>query len=272
MSEDQAPYEKEPAKDVIKINPVQHHLATVDPVISMIERVATNPDASVEALERMLAMKERIDDRRLEEQKREQRQAYYTAMATCQSKLKVVVKNKKNDHTKSSYADLAALAQSVDPVIHEHGFTLSFQPAGTDEKGDQLIKWTVAHRSGHIESGTAALPVDKAGSQGKVNKTDLQAFGSTASYGRRYLKLMLFDIATGDDNDGNQAKPTENISAAQLEELLKLADDLSVDKKAFCEWAEVASFAEIAANKFNDARNAILAKGKKKAEKEKNDG
>ena len=262
MSEDQAVYKVEPSRDVIDLKPGQA-LATVDPVISMIERVLTHPNASVEAMERMLTMKERIDDRQLEQIRREQRRAYYTAMAECQSKLKVVVKNKKNDHTKSNYADLAALAQSVDPVIHAHGFTLSFQPAGSNDKGEQLIRWTVAHKSGHIESDTAALPVDRAGSQGKVNKTDLQAFGSTASYGRRYLKLMLFDIATGDDNDGNQDKPIERISEDQVNELLEIADEVGADKVAFCRTYEIDSFKDIGASKFQQARDALLAKKKR---------
>jgi hypothetical protein len=225
----------------------------------MIERVATDPNASVEALERMLAMKERIDDRRLEEQKREQQQAYYTAMATCQSKLKVVVKNKENKHTGSRYADLAALAESVDPVIHAHGFTLSFQPAGMNDKGEQLIKWTVAHSAGHIESDVAAVPVDAAGSQGKVNKTPMQAFGSTNSYGRRYLKLMLFDIATGDDNDGNAAGTTF-IKEDKVDELLDLAEKAGADKAKFCEKLGVNSFAEIAGRDFYKAKSWLQQK------------
>jgi hypothetical protein len=258
MSEEATPYVREPIK-----TPAPGELTVqTDLAIAMIERVATNPNASMEALERILAMKERIDDRRLEEQRREQRQAYYTAMATCQSNLKVVTKNKTNKHTNSRYADLAALAESVDPVIHAHGFTLSFQPAGMSDKGEQLIKWTVAHSGGHIESDIAAIPVDSAGAKGTVNKTPMQAFGSTNSYGRRYLKLMLFDIATGDDNDGNQTKSIEFITEAQVDELIALADEVSLDKAAFCKYYEIDSFAGISTNKFNDAKRAIEKKRK----------
>lgn len=237
--------------------------SNVDPMINMIERVVCDPNASVEKLERMLAMKERLEDRALEEAKRIQTQAYYQAMAKCQAELKVVKKNKTNKHTSSKYADLAALAEQADPIIHWNGFTVSFQPAGKSEKGDLRIKWTIAHCDGHVVSDTADIPIDAAGSQGKINKTDVQAFGSTMSYGRRYLKLMLFDIATGDDNDGN-ASASGPISEEQLNELIEIADRLNVDKAAFCKWAKVESFADIDARKFDTAKNALLAKGKVK--------
>ena len=229
-------------------------------MIAMIERVVLDPNASIEKLSQILALKERFEDRQREQEERDQRRAYYQAMAKCQQKLKVVGKNKANEHTKSRYADLAALSESADPVIHEHGFTVSFQPAGMTESGEQKIKWTIAHEDGHIESDIAALPVDKAGSQGKVNKTDLQAFGSTATYGRRYLKLMLFDIATGDDNDGNAPVRTDRITPEQQDELLALADEVGADKIAFCRWAEVDSFAKISAKKFEKAKSALKAK------------
>lgn len=239
-----------------------------DPMVSVIERYLFDPDASLEKLEKMLDMKTRLEDRAREEVEREQKQAYHRAMAACQAELKVVVKNRENTHTKSTYADLAALAEQVDPVIHKHGFSLSFQPAGWSERGDQRIKWTIAHEGGHVESDIADIPVDKAGSQGKVNKTDTQAFGSTASYGRRYLKLMLFDIATGDDTDGNPSHGGP-VNQDQLDRLIALADEVDANKGDFCRYMsrklgiEVGGLAEIPASAFDRAMNALEAKRKK---------
>lgn len=244
---------------------VENHPANVDPMISMIERVALNPQIPIERLESLLTMKERLDDRAREAEEREQIRAYHRAMAVCQSKLKVVAKNKANTQTNSKYADLAALSKAVDPVIHDNGFSLSFSPAGENEKGEQLLEWTIAHSDGHIKTGIAALPTDKTGAKGNVNKTDMHAFGSAATYGRRYLKLMLFDIATGDDDDGNAAG-SEAITEKQLDELIKLADDLNVDKAKFCTWAEVDSFAAIRRHDFFKAKSALLQKGKKVAD------
>lgn len=226
---------------------VDQHAATVTPAVeyatpapidqqaallSMIERVALDPSLPIERLNQLLDMKERIDDRAREERAREAEAAYYRAMAACQSELKVVTKNKDNSQTKSRYADLAALSRQADPIIHRHGFTTSFQPGGKNDAGEEIVRWTIAHIAGHIERGEAALSLDDKGAQGSTNKTKLHAFGSTMSYGRRYLKLMLFDIATGDDDDGNAAgKGT--INEEQWRELRGLIDQSGADEARF---------------------------------------
>jgi hypothetical protein len=235
-------------------------VSNVDPMISMIERVALNPQIPIERLESLLTMKERLDDRAREAEEREQVKAYHRAMAVCQSKLKVVAKNKSNTQTSSKYADLAALSKAVDPVIHENGFSLSFSPAGTSESGDQLLEWTIAHCDGHIKTGIAALPTDKTGAKGNVNKTDMHAFGSAATYGRRYLKLMLFDIATGDDDDGNAAGGVQFITEDQCNELFTMAEAAHADKIKFCETLGVEGFPSIPANQFFKAKSWLQAK------------
>ena len=53
------------------------------------------------------------------------------------------------------------------------------------------------------------LALDGVGLKGNPNKTAVQASGSTISYGRRYLKLMVFDVVlTNEDNDGNAPEKT----------------------------------------------------------------
>ena len=116
-----------------------------------------------------------------------------------------VNKTKRNDHTRSSYADLADIEEQAMPVAYAHGFSVSFTPAGQDGSGNLLIDWTLMHEEGHTKTGQAGFPLDVAGSGGKVNKTGIQAMGSTMTYGRRYLVCNLFNIATGDDRDGNGA-------------------------------------------------------------------
>jgi hypothetical protein len=256
---------KEPTEITVREQAPSNVTNVTDPMIAMIERVVLDPNASIEKLEKMLAMRERLEDRALEERKREQELSYLKAFADCQKELKVVVKNKDNKQTNSRYADLAALAEQADPIIHKHGLSTSFEPAGTNEKGEQRIRWTIAHKDGHIRSDVADLPADKAGAKGTVNKTDTHAFGSTATYGRRYLKLMLFDIATADD-DGNAAG-SPLISPAQHDELLALADEVSADKAAFCRYFEINSFADIPAKHFDKAKKALeQRRGRKDAD------
>lgn len=225
-------------------------------VLNMIGDLAKNPDIPVERLQALLDMKERLDDRAKEDRAAEARVSYFRAMAACQASLKVVVKNKSNDQTRSKYADLSALAKQADPVIHEHGFMVSFHPAGQAENGDQFIRWTVAHRDGHVESDVAQIALDDKGPNGSKNKTSLHGFGSTMSYGRRYLKLMLFDIATGDDDDGQKAG-SQTITEEQFNALRDLMEKAGADEAKFLKAFGIKQLTEMPAARF-DAAKAML--------------
>lgn len=226
------------------------------PMVAMIERIVMDPNIPIDRLERMLEMKERMEDRAREDAEREARKAYYAAMSRCQKALPVVTKTKRNDHTKSNYADLAAIEDQAMPIIHDFGFGVTFQPAGYNDKGELQIKWTISHEAGHSESDIAGIPVDGAGSQGKVNKTGTQAFGSTATYGRRYLLCMLFNISTGDDRDGNRppvVEEPERITPEQVKIILQLIEESQADVQQFCSMGNLEAVPDMLAVDFNDA-------------------
>ncbi|WP_420010620.1 ERF family protein [Tateyamaria sp.] len=197
-----------------------------DPMVSMIERIALDPNADLDKLERMLAMKERLDaDRRQQE--------FSAALSACQAEIPTVLKNKNNEQTRSKYADLASIYQAAKPVVAAHGLSFSTFPAPCEREGFQGIRWTLRHEGGHIEEGVAEVPIDDKGMKGTVNKTATHAFGSTASYGRRYLFCMIFDIATGDDTDGNVPRSIEPITADQFIILRDLIEGTNTDEVKF---------------------------------------
>lgn len=253
------------AQEIVTREDVEAPTRYADPIVSMIERVVMDPSIPIDRLKEMLAMKERLEDRARESEEREAKKAYFSAMSKCQEELPVVIKNKKNTHTNSIYADLAAIEQQAMPIIHKHGFGVSFQPDGYNEKGELLIKWEISHEAGHSRSDIAGIPIDAAGSQGKVNKTGTQAFGSTATYGRRYLLCMLFNISTGDDNDGNRShhvsdEQQRTLNAEQIEALQSLIVETGADIPLFLKWMKVKTLSEIDQQYFETARKGLEAK------------
>lgn len=218
-----------------------------DSMVDMIQTLAMNKDVSIERLQAMIEMKERHEDRQREEQGRLDRRAYFAAMAICQKEVPVVTKTKRNDHNKSNYADLAAIEAQAMPVIHGHGFTVSFQPDGKSDAGELRIKWTVAHSQGHAEQGIAEIPMDGTGMKGSANMTGTQSFGSTASYGRRYLLCMLFNISTGDDNDAQPKpkEPVQHISEEQYRELCDMIEKAGISEDIVCEAEKLKQLAEM---------------------------
>lgn len=229
--------------------------AEVAPMTDVIERIASDPNIPMERLEKMLEMKERMEDRALEAEKRAAKQAYLASMAECQAEIPVIKKNQTNTHTRSMYADLAAILEVAGPIISKHGFSTSFQPKGYNDKGELKLQWKIGHKDGHEESDVAEIPLDGAGAQGKVNKTGVQAFGSTTQYGRRYLTCMLFNISTGDDNDGNA--PAQPITADQVKEIQQNLDRVGSNAAELCKYLQIESLPDMPASRFKEAMAAV---------------
>jgi hypothetical protein len=241
-----------------------------DPFIQMIERVVLDPAASVDKLERMLQLRnEEVENTRRrarEDAEFAAKRAYFAAMSKCQAELPVVTKNRKNDHTKSTYADLAAIEEQAMPIIHRYGFAVSFQPDGYNEQGELRVLWEISHEEGHVRNGVGEIPVDGAGAKGTVNKTGTQAFGSTATYGRRYLLCMLFNISTGDDNDGNRVLGKDingPISEGQLAELRAEIDRVGADTARFCTIFEIDALPDLPASDFDEAMQKLGEYGRR---------
>lgn len=165
-------------------------------LIALIERAARDPSVDIDKMERLFQMHERVTARASQA-------AFNAAMAKAQAELKPVARNLRNTQTNSNYADLAAISDAADPVIHRHGFGVissEFQSALPNHLG---VRCKIAHAEGHSESYDFNIPIDGTGLKGNPNKTATHAYGSTLIYGRRYAKCSVFDIATKDDKDGN---------------------------------------------------------------------
>lgn len=183
-------------------------------LISMIERAARDPSVDIAKMERLFEMQQKAAARRAE-------QEFAISMAAAQAEMGPVVRNRPNSQTNSKYADLEAIAKAVTPIITKHGFGASFGADVSPRPGHERVVCDLSHSAGHTRRYFIDVPFDKTGIAGKVNKTDTHALASTHTYGRRLLKVMMFDVATFDD-DGNAAGAGEIISAEQAAQLAKL--------------------------------------------------
>ena len=166
--------------------------------VSSFERMAADPNVSVEKLERLVAMQERISARTAET-------AFNAAMAEAQAKMRPVGADASNPQTHSKYASYEALDRALRPIYTEHGFALSFN-TGDAADGYVRVLCDVTHVGGHAKPYRADMPADGKGAKGGDVMTKTHAVGSAMSYGMRYLLKMIFNVAVGeDDDDGNKA-------------------------------------------------------------------
>ena len=232
--------------------------ASGDVVIQLIERVASNPDVDVAKLERLLDLQERY-------QLRQSEIAFNAAMQAAQSEMPVVLRDAKNPQTNSSYARLETVSKVMSPVITKHGFAMSFGTDVSPLPDHYRVTCELSHSAGFSRRYHADVPVDGAGIKGIANKTLTHALGSTLSYGRRYLKLMIFDVATTDDDDGNSATFRARLSDAQIAEIETLIEEVLAQtgsspdryRRNFLAYMKVERIGAILASDFDGAVAAI---------------
>lgn len=223
-----------------------------DGILNVIARAASDPNTDVDKLERLLAMQERVLEREAE-------QRFNTALREAQDEIRPILKNKKNSSTNSTYADLEAVSDAIDPVLRCHGFSSSFGTADCPLDGHYRVTCRLSHTGGHHRDYQADVPADTAGVKGTPTKTATHGFGSALSYGRRYLKLLIADVSTTDD-DGRAAGSDGPLNKQQIEVLNGLADAVKADKVAFCRFLKVDSLKDVPAFRYIEAVNLLTQK------------
>lgn len=158
----------------------------------------------VETIEKLMELQERWDANRAKE-------AYAESMRECQQELPVVVKDAKGHN--SRYARLETVLADIRPVYTMHGFSLSFGVEETEKENILRVYCDCLHCHGHRERIACNFPIDTTG-----NKNSVQSIGSTMSYARRYLTLLVFNISIAEeDNDGGGS--LETITPEQIARL-----------------------------------------------------
>lgn len=225
-------------------------------IVQMIERAAMNPAVDIDKMERLLQMQERVMARNAE-------QSFNIALNEAQAALGPVAADAANPQTKSRYASYLALDKAVRPVYSSHGFSLSFN---TDEgaPADHVrLVCDVRHRDGHKERYHVDMPADGKGAKGGDVMTKTHAAGSAFSYGQRYLLKLIFNIAVGDDDDGNRAGDNgQKVTPEQVDDLVALMEEVAADRTKFLNYLRIDTLAHLPANRFQDAVRLLEAKRK----------
>lgn len=235
-------------------------------LLGVIERIAVNPDFDVEKMSALLKMRadeeERIRRIDREDREDEARREWLAAFSAVQSEIGPIFRTNDNDHTNSKYADLADIERVVTPILTRHGFSTTSAPVPCDLNGHIRMRLTLGHAGGHEKVYEDDFPLDAAGSGGKVNKTPIQAKGSTQTYARRYLKASALDLAFMDDGDGNKATPEiKTISEKQVMDLRDLILQVNADEGKFLALGKIERLEDMPVGKFDSAVLMLKRKG-----------
>jgi hypothetical protein len=216
--------------------------------------LAKDSSVDVAKLDALLKMQADMEERQA-------RQEAISAFTALSAEMPRVKKNGTIDMgTKGSiaFAKWDDIDKVIRPLLVKHGFTLSFNSTARDG-GGLIVTGELMHNSGHVRTATIPLGLDAG-----PGRNNLQAMGSTLSYGKRYCAEMLLNIVReGDDDDGNKGGMAF-ITAEEADELRLLMEETKTEEARFCAIFNIAHLGEMQEANLTAAKNMLLAKKTKK--------
>jgi hypothetical protein len=205
-----------------------------------------------ETIDKLMALAERWDATQA-------RKAFDVAIAAAKAEIPVIAKTA-TGHNAKKYADFAAIARVVDPIISKHGLSYRFRTVQADKIS---VTCVLSHEAGHCEETTLAGPADQTG-----NKNAIQAIGSTLTYLQRYSLVQALGLAAAEDDDGKTGAPVDFITDEQADELMALLKETKSNFLAFLKTIKLESLTEIRADKFEAVKKFIRDTAAKRAARE----
>lgn len=221
---------------------------------------AADPRMDVGKVKELWVMHKEMMDRAASE-------AFNDALSRAQANIQPIAKDRRNDHTKSSYATLAAINEAITPIYTAEGLSVSFDTYSLErdkdlpplDTGKVRVIGFCSHKGGHTRKYHLDGALDDAGKDGTKNKTGIQAMGSTVSYLRRYLVCMIFNVATADDNDGNNTGGDgKRIAEKALADYLSSIEGAATDADVLVAFAKGYNACEDLKDK--DSQRLLMAK------------
>lgn len=188
------------------------------------------------------------------------RNVFNEAVALAKSEIPVISKNA-TGHNNKTYANFAAYAAVVDPIIAKHGLRYRFK---TDQADRITVTCVLSHKDGHSEENSLSGPVDTSG-----NKNAMQAIGSTLTYLQRYTLIQALGLAASDDDDaashGKSGDQLRKISEEQRDRILDLIVETDTDIAQFCKVGKIDAIGDLLAIDYDNAVNLLEQKKQRMA-------
>lgn len=212
-------------------------------------QLAVEKGASVEQLERLMALQERYEAN-------EAKKEFVAAMTRFKESPVIIEKNATVDFTSQKgrthykHATLANVCDSIGPELSKVGISHRWE---TEQLEGGMIRVTciLTHSRGHSERVWLQAGRDESG-----NKNNIQAVGSTVTYLQRYTLLAATGMAVADqrDDDGrggkgmalDEAVKADYLAAIEALENKKASESLWQTIAAACTKAgDVAAYDEL---------------------------
>ncbi len=212
-----------------------------EPLLRLIQKVVDGgvTESNVAALDKLLAVYERLDDKRAERE-------FSAAFVALQNDLPVIVAETVIPN-RGKYSRFEDVMHIVGPLLVKHGFSVSFS---MDFKDNRILETChLKHIGGHSQSNSFAV---RAG--GKAD-SDTQADCKAATTAKRNALLNCLNIVIRQDvltEEHDVSIEGEPISFDKAQYLRELVRDTNSDEVSFLKFAGAAKYEEIMTGKYDE--------------------
>lgn len=239
-------------------------------VLQIIADVAANPNANPATMRELLDMQKEI---MADQSKRDFNAAFIALqrdLPSIRRDGKIEIREKIGGERvgkvqqATPYATFNNIMKTIKPLLVKHGFALSFE---TEPMGERLLVKGRLEGYGHERTTAFPLPAETSGS-----KNNVQGWGSSMSYGKRYCTIALLNIVSeapeDRDTDGEPNRDSlkaakgggfvevpdrEVVSQAQLDKIVENIEWCGVSRAAFCKHYGIAKVENLPADLFDAA-------------------
>lgn len=192
----------------------------------------------------------------------------YEAFYNLQKDIGPVIKNARNEHVKYNYATLGAYLDALREPLNKHKFVMQSTVVNRNttqissiDRDTITIKTMIIHENGYEISTEGIYPADLKG------KSEIQAYGSTISYGIRYNLVQMFSLPSV-DTDGANITEIYNQEQAVLpysktdiiNKINRLITLTKTDKQQFLSWLQTSNLENLSMLKLSGALMSLYQK------------
>ena len=209
----------------------------------------------VEVIERIVALKERTDDRNAT-------RSMYDAIASFQNKCPSIPKTRRVEYASRkggpvsyAYAPLEEIAAVIREPLFENGLGYTWD-SETKENGGVRAVCTLRHRDGAKLTASFEAPAND-----ESRMSAPQRAASALTYARRQSLVQVLGLTTADeDNDAQDGLTGESVDHDQRQTLGLFVAEAGADLGGFLKWLGIESLDELDAGRYEEALDALKEK------------
>lgn len=222
--------------------------------ITQLLNLAIEKGASAADLKELVGLHERIADREAE-------QEFARAMAAFKAECPPLIKartakiiTKGGGSYSFDYADLDDIAKVIDPVLHRHGLSYSWD--SLIEGGALTCICIIRHVNGHSQPSRFTLPIENPSAMNPQQKV-----GAAMSFAQRRSLCSALGLTTTDEDAESvrQVDPTP-ITEDQVTAIQDLITETKTDAVRFLKHFDIANLAELPVVRYAEAISVLDTK------------